>query len=123
MKIAAIIAQVLVSVGFFMTGVMKLMNYDVMVADPKMAWMLDFSETQIRVIAVLEILGVLGMLLPFIVKKFKALVPISAFCLVLLGSGAVYTHISREEMFLPALILTLLTLFVAFARKDLLKAE
>lgn len=48
------------------------------------------------------------------------LVPIAAAGLTLTMVGALLTHITRVEEFIPALVIMLLAIFVTFARKDLL---
>lgn len=123
LNITAGVLQGLLSVGLGMPGIMKIITpYESLVADPNMAWAADFSPLQIQVIAVLEILGVIGLNLPYLLKKFKKLVPISAAGLALTMIGAIVTHAGRGENFIPPLVLLLVSLFVAYARKDLLKS-
>ena len=122
MKIVTWIVQGLLSVGLLMPGIMKLMTpYSELAKDPNMAWMEEFSAMQIMIIGSLEILGFLGMTIPFIIKKMKALVPVAAAGIVLLFAGAVFTHIMRGENFMVPLVLMAMALFVAYARKDLLR--
>ena len=120
MNIVTWVVQGLLSVGILMSGVMKLMTpYEELVK--AMAWVEDFSATQIMIIGALEILGVIGLNLPFLLKKFKKLVPIASAGLVMIMTGAIITHISRGENFVPPLVLLAMALFVAYSRKDLLK--
>ena len=86
-------------------------------------WTEDFSSTQVMIIGVLEILGVIGLNLPFLLNKFKKLVPIAAIGLALIMAGAIVTHICRGENFILPGVLFIIALFVVFARKDLLKAS
>ena len=124
MKIVTHIVQALISIGFGLPGFMKIMKpYEELAADPMMGWVNDFSPMQITGIGVLEVLGVLGMLLPFIIKKFKGVVPVAAAGAALLFGGAVITHIMRGENFVPPMILMAMAIFTVLARKGLLKGE
>ncbi len=71
----------------------------------------------------LEILGVIGLNLPFLLKKFKKLVPIASAGLAMTMIGAIITHIGRGENFVPPLVLLAMALFVTYSRKDLLRAR
>ena len=122
MNIVTWIVQGLLSIAMLLPGIMKLMTpYEELVKDPNMAWAGDFSAMQITIIGTLEILGVIGLNLPFLLKRFKQLVPIAAAGLALTMAGAVMTHIGRGENFVPPLVLLAMALFVIYSRKDMLK--
>jgi uncharacterized membrane protein YphA (DoxX/SURF4 family) len=124
MKIVIWIVQILVALAFLSAGLMKLITpYPDLISDPNMAWAGDFSATQIKLIAVLEILGVLGLVLPMIIKKFKALVPIAAFGLALTMVGAIITHIGRDEPIAVNLVLLVLASLTAWWRRGFLKKK
>ena len=122
MNIVTWVVQGLLSLGLLMSGVMKLMTpYEELVKE--MAWVEDFSTTEIMIIGALEILGVIGLNLPFLLKKFKKLVPIASAGLAMIMIGAIITHIGRGENFVPPLVLLAMALFVTYSRKDLLRAR
>jgi len=122
MNIVTGVVQGLISVAMLMSGLMKSMTpYEELVKDPNMAWAGDFSAMQIMTIGILEILGVIGLNLPFLLKKFKKLVPIAGAGLALTLAGAVMTHLGRGENFVPPLVLLAMALFVTYSRKDMLK--
>ena len=124
MNIVTWIVQGLLSVPMLLSGTMKLMTpYEEAVIHPNGAWMGDFSAMQITIIGTLEILGVIGLNLPFLLKKFKKLVPIAAAGLALTMAGAVITHIGRGENFIPPLVILTMALFVTYSRKELLKED
>lgn len=101
---------------------MKLFTpYADLIADPNTAWAEDFSSTQIRIIAILEVLGAIGLILPMIVNKFKALVPIAAIGLALTMVGAMITHLGRGESIIPNVVLLILTLAIVWLRRDFFK--
>ena len=121
MNIVTWIIQVLLSLGLLMAGVMKLMTpYEELVKE--MSWTEDFSATQIMIIGALEVLGVIGLNLPFLLKKFKKLVPIASAGLAMTMIGAILTHIGRGENLVPPMVLLAMALFVTYSRKDFLKA-
>jgi hypothetical protein len=63
-----------------------------------MLWIEDFPAWQVRAIGVLEVLGVLGLTLPYLIKALpKLLVPLAAGGLSLTMMGAVITHVTRQD--------------------------
>ena len=63
MNIAILIVQVLLAMVFFMAGLMKLIQPKEKLAN-NMAWVEGYSQNQIRLIGVLEILGAVSLVLP-----------------------------------------------------------
>ena len=82
----------------------------------KLAWVENFSSTQIKLIGFLEVLGALGMVLPMLLKIVPILSPISAAGLAALMIGAIITHAKRKESFMFNLILFALACFVIIGR-------
>jgi len=120
MKKIILIVQILAAIAFIMTGMMKVFTpYEDLVLMENMGWAQDFSGTQITIIGILEALGGLGLILPIVFRKFTFLVPIAALGLVLVMVGAIITHLGREEPIIINLVLLLLTLSVAYFRRDL----
>ena len=120
MKILILILQILAAIAFIMTGMMKIFTpYEDLVIMENMGWAVDFSATQITIIGILETLGGLGLILPMVLKKFTFLVPVAALGLVLVMVGAIITHIGREEPIIINIVLLLLTLSVAYFKRDL----
>ena len=65
MRIVTWVIQIILSIGILMVGIMKLMTpYEELAI--AMPWVEDFSAIQIKIIGSLEILGALGLNLPFI---------------------------------------------------------
>lgn len=117
MNIALWIVQGLLAVAFLMAGGMKL-------AQPKeklatnMAWVEDFSQNKIRIIGLLEVLGALGLILPWALTILPELTGIAAIGLVLTMVGAAVTHNRRNERqkLVPNIVLGALAAFVAVGR-------
>jgi uncharacterized membrane protein len=78
----------------------------------------DFSDTGVRTIGVLEILGGVGLLLPAVTGVATVLVPLAAVGLALLMVGAAATHRRRGELPMIGInaVLLLLAVVVAWAR-------
>jgi uncharacterized membrane protein len=114
--IAALLAGV-----FAMAGATKLTRSkaQLQATGPAMAWTEDFSQTQIRLIGALEVLGALGLILPAAFDVAPVLSALAAAGLFLVMAGAVVVHLRRGEgpsSFAPSLVLGLLSLFVAIMR-------
>ena len=109
-----IIAAVL-SVLFIASGALKLVRTKEQLITSGLAWAEGFSAGAVRVIGVLEILGAVGLVVPWIAP---VLVPLAALGLALLMAGALITHLRRREPQGIAVTLALLALtaFVAWGR-------
>jgi uncharacterized membrane protein len=79
---------------------------------------LPFSRGFMVAIGVLEILGAIGLILPWALKIQPRLTPLAAAGLTIIMIGAVMTHLIRGEVAqaIPSLIITVLAAFVAYAR-------
>jgi len=76
-----------------------------------MLWIEDFPAWQVRTIGVLEVLGVLGLYAPSLVKAVpKVVAPLAAGGLALTMIGAIATHVVRGDP-APSVVITV-TLFV-----------
>lgn len=120
MNIALWIAQILLAVLFLMAGVMKASQSKEKLLENKdrMGWVEDFSDGQIRLIGILEILGAAGLILPALTGILPWLTPLAAVGLVLTMIGAALTHLRRQEYSKIAMnvVLLLLAAFVVYGR-------
>lgn len=117
MNIALWIVQGLLAVAFLMAGSMKLMQPKEKLRE-RMAWVEDFSQNQVRGIGVLEVLGAIGLILPWALTIVPELTGIAGIGLLIVMLGAVATHVRRGEtqMVVPPAVLGLLAAFVAYGR-------
>jgi len=121
-KIIVGIVQGFLSIAMLGSGLMKLMTpYEEIAA--QMSWAEKASPFIVMLIGVLEVLGVLGMNLPFLIKKYKKLVPIAAGGLALTMLVAVITHMIIGENFIAALVLFVLASFITYSRSELFKIK
>lgn len=83
-----------------------------------LAWAEDFTPATIKFIGIVEVLGAIGLILPWATGIAPVLTPLAATGLVIVQALAIVVHLRRHEAkVLPInLILLLLALFVAIAR-------
>lgn len=117
MEVVVWIVQGLVALAFLGAGSMKLIQPKEKLLESQ-AWVEDFSQTQIRLIGLVELLGALGVILPTLTGILPVLTPIAGAGLGLVMIGALVTHLRRGEMnMVPVnVILGALAFFVAFGR-------
>jgi uncharacterized membrane protein len=82
----------------------------------RMAWAADFSDFQVKVLGLLEILGAAALVVPWLTRTLVLLTPLAAAGLAILMAGAAYVHLRRGEPASPPLLLGALALFVAIGR-------
>ncbi len=111
------VIQTLLALVFIMTGLMKLTQPKEKLA-ARMKWTEDASQPVVRAIGAVEILGGVGVILPYLTGILPWLTPLAAAGLVLTMIGASLTHIRLKEyshIGLTALLLVL-ALLVAVGR-------
>jgi hypothetical protein len=89
-----------------------------LVASGDFDWMKDTSDAGVRAVGLVEILGALGVILPWLTGIAPILTPIAAIGLVVVQIGALRVHLVRNERQpLPAnVFLLLLAAFAAVGR-------
>ncbi len=116
MNVVAWILQIVLAVAFLGSGVMKVVRPKPALVSAGMGYAEDFSDGAIKAIGVLEIVGAVGLILPWVLDVAPVLTPIAAVGLALVMAGAVVVHIRRKEQFVPALVLGVLSLVLAVLR-------
>jgi uncharacterized membrane protein YphA (DoxX/SURF4 family) len=112
------IAQGMLAAMFMMTGIMKVVQKKEAMAD-KMGFVEDFSQMQVTGIGVLEIMGAMGVILPWATGILPWLTPLAAVGLALTMVGAFLTHLRRKELIpmgVVNIMLFSLALFTAYGR-------
>jgi hypothetical protein len=69
-----------------------------LLANPRMAWAHDFSNAQVKGIGGLEVLGAVGVILPWLLDIARVLTPVAALGLAALMVGALVVHARRGEL-------------------------
>lgn len=116
MNIALWIVQGLLAFAFFMVGLMKVTKPKEELKEKVGGWVDDFSQGQVRVIGVLEILAAIGLIAPLLSGVLPILTPLAAAGLVLTMLVATGVHARRSEPFVPNIVLALLAVFVVYGR-------
>lgn len=113
------ILQGLLAAVMAMAGAMKAsQGKDKLSADPKMAWVEDFSDGAVRGIGALEVAGAAGLILPWALDVARALTPIAAVGVAVLMAGAAIIHLRRGEAAatVPPLVLGAIAVVIAIGR-------
>lgn len=118
MNLALWIVSSLAAVLFFIAGASKIAQPKEALAQRGMAYVEDFTSTQVKLIGTAEVLGAIGLILPHATGIAAVLTPLAALGLALLMVGAIITHLRRNERPVIAanLVLLALVLFVAVGR-------
>lgn len=117
MNILLWIIQGFLTVAFVIGGAVKLYQSREKLLE-KYAWVNDFELRTVRLIGTAEVLGGIGVTVPWLTNIMPILTPFAGAGLTILMIGAAGTHIRRKE-YLQALgpsFLGLLAGFVAYGR-------
>ncbi|MDX8030466.1 DoxX family protein [Lentzea sp. BCCO 10_0856] len=119
MNLAAWIVSGVLAALYLMAGFTKLVkSKQALLAEPRMSWVSDFAEGQVKAIGAVEVAGALGLVLPWLTGVAPILTPIAALGLALVQVGAAITHIRRGEGGTVPInvVLCALAVFVAVVR-------
>jgi len=111
------IVQILLALAFLGAGLMKATRPK-STLQSQMAWVDSFSDGQVKAIGAVEVLGALGLVLPWATGIATVLTPLAAVGLMIVMVGAAVTHLRRKEAKLlpvPA-VLFVLAAIVAIGR-------
>ncbi len=99
MNVVLWVLQGLLGAMMLMAGGMKVFQgKEKALADPRMAWVEDFSASTLRNIGLLELAAALGLILPWALDIAPVLTPLAAVGVILIMIGAMATHRRRREM-------------------------
>jgi len=109
--------QILLALGVGAAGLMKLVRSKAQLeTDPHMGWVRTFSETEIKLLAAVEVLGAIGLLVPAATGILPGVGRLAAACVATLMGGAVATHAMRREPAAPAALLAAFAVLIAAFR-------
>ncbi|MEU8384263.1 DoxX family protein [Streptosporangium sp. NPDC048865] len=117
MNIALWVVQGLLAAAFFLAGLIKATRPRTSLSG-QMPWVEDFSDGQVKIIGILEVLAGLGLILPAVTGILPILTPIAATGLVITMIAAIFVHLRRKEYpgIVVNVVLLALAAFVAWGR-------
>ncbi|MCY3860846.1 MAG: DoxX family protein [bacterium] len=119
MSVAYWILQGLLAAAMALAGALKLAaGKDGLIDNPRMGWVEDASNRQVRALGSIEVAGAIGLILPWGLDIAPALTPIAAIGVAALMAGAVTVHIRRGEArdLAPAIGLGVIAVVIAIGR-------
>ncbi len=125
MNIALWIVQGLLAAIFLMAGSMKVSKSKAEIKEiggEKMDWVDDVSDSNLKLIGILEVLAAIGLILHQVTGILPWLTPLAAVGLVLTMASAAMLHARRKEALVPTIVLLLIAAFVAYGRFVLIPA-
>jgi len=108
MDMIILILQIGVSSVFLYFGMLKVV-WPIEKIAKKVTWAFDHSLKRIRLFGVIEVIGALGLLLPYRLDILPILTPMAATGLAMMMAGAGAVHLRRDE-----LKMILLNIFIMF---------
>jgi len=113
MNVALWVLQGFLAFAFGAAGLFKLVTSRQGLIEKKMGWAADFTDGQVKLIGLAEVLGAAGLIVPWATGILPVLTPIAALCLAIVMGGALAVHVRRKEPPFPPLILGILAAAVA----------
>ncbi|RXZ83084.1 DoxX family protein [Paenibacillaceae bacterium] len=115
MNIALWVVQGVLGIGFVYSGWLKAFQYKTALST--WSWVNDVPQGMVTLIGIIELIGVLGLILPMALKIKPILTPIAAVGLAAVSLfGGIFHLIRNESDILINLIFMVLALFIAFGR-------
>ena len=113
MNVALWIVQALLALVFLATGIMKLM-----ISPEELTAEIPLPALFVQFIAVCEVIGAVGLILPSLLRIKPSLTPLAAACLVviMLGATVITAMTMGVALALVPLVLGVLAAFVAYGR-------
>jgi uncharacterized membrane protein YphA (DoxX/SURF4 family) len=114
MNVFVWILQIVLALAFVAAGLTKLTQSREKLR-PRMGWVDDYSDQSVKLIGAAEVLGALGLVLPWWTGIAPILTPLAAVGLAVVMIGAIITHGKRRELPQVAFNVVLLVLAVIVA--------
>lgn len=108
MEKMVLILQIGLACVFLYFGALKLFM-PVEKIEKRVSWARDYSLNRIKMFGVLEILGAIGLILPYYTGVMPILTPMAATGLAMVMAGAALVHLRRDEI-----KMILLNIFIIF---------
>lgn len=109
MELVILILQIGLTCIFLYFGSLKLVM-PIEKIEKKVTWARDYSPKRLKMFGLFEIIGAIGLFLPYQLGIFPILTPISATALAMIMSGAAMVHLRRDEI--GMIMLNILIIFL-----------
>lgn len=76
----------------------------------------DYTDTQVRLIGIAEVLGAIGLIVPVLTGILPILTPIAALGIALIQFLAIFAHRKHSEPFVPNIVMMLVAVAIAVLR-------
>lgn len=122
MNIALWVVQIFLALLFIMAGAQKLtQSREALIEGSFTGYAADYSSGFLKVLGVLEILGGLGVILPYATGIWPRLTPLAAMGLAIIMAGATNVRLRRGEpqMAIGTVVFLLMAVFVVYGRYTL----
>ena len=113
MLIALWILLGILALFFVAAGATKLARSRTALASSGMAWTDDFSGPTVKLIALAEVVGGFGLVLPLLTGIAPVLTPIAAIALAVIMIGAAVVHVRRKEAAIMQIVVAVLCIVAA----------
>jgi hypothetical protein len=115
MNVALWVLQGLLAFAMAGAGTFKLVTpHDRYAA--KMTWAATWPAARVKLLGLAQVLGAMGLVVPWATGVMPVLTPVAACCLLVLMLGAIKTHADRKEPLVAPAVLAVLAVVVALGR-------
>ena len=98
MELLTLILSVALGATYLGAGALKILTpRDKLLANPRMGWAADFADRSVKGIGLAEVLGALGLFIPWYSGIAQFLTPVAATLLAVLQALAIRVHLRRGE--------------------------
>jgi hypothetical protein len=115
MNAALWVFQGLLAFAMFGAGTFKITTPHEKLAE-KMKWAATWPPARVKLLGVAQVVGAVGLVVPWAAGIAPILTPIAACCLLVLMLGAIKTHVDLKEPVVAPAFLSALALVIALGR-------
>ncbi|HEY7176948.1 MAG TPA: DoxX family protein [Micromonosporaceae bacterium] len=115
MNVVAWVLQIILALVFLAAGATKVSQPKEKL-QPRMGWVESFAPGHVKLLATAELLGAIGLVLPWATGIARVLTPLAAVGLAVVMAGAVVVHARRKEPWYAQFVFLVACVVVAAVR-------